>query len=193
MIPASKAFILIVFFLLVLDLFVAANAAQHGLVTGNVNFRKGPSTSDPIIGHLRAGEEVQVITRNPAGWYFVMHQGRPGFVHKAYVKLQPRENSRTPLDSKTRKLLFLAAMILVGAGIIIFVVLFAPLLRKIATILAGSVIAAGLGDLGFHFNLLYSLISVAVVLLLLLLFLARREKNRVTPADLVADRLRKAA
>jgi len=122
-----------------------------------------------------------------------MHQGRPGFVHKAYVKLQPRENSRTPLDSKTRKLLFLAAMILVGAGIIIFVVLFAPLLRKIATILAGSVIAAGLGDLGFHFNLLYSLISVAVVLLLLLLFLARREKNRVTPADLVADRLRKAA
>jgi uncharacterized protein YraI len=79
-------------FILFLPVVVFAEAAQLGRVTSDVNFRKGPSTSEPVIGRLRAGEEVQVIKRNSVLWYFVVYKGQPGFVHERYIKVRQNQN-----------------------------------------------------------------------------------------------------
>src|SRR2546425_12277162 len=103
----------------------SADAAQPGRITAEVNFREGPSRSAPIIGRLKAGAQVQVIKRNPAGWYFVMHQQRPGFIHVRYVKLE--EENPNPI----KQFVIAERHFLIPAGLILGVALALWILRKV--------------------------------------------------------------
>ena len=177
----------------ILALPVLAHAAQRGRITHDVNFREGPNRSTRRIDVLKTGSEVEIVRRDPTGWYSIRYHGQTGFVHKAYVKPAPSGNSATPPNPETSNLLILAAMIFAGLGIIVVVARLAPFALKIASILGGSLIMVGAFNLGFQLDMLYTLTSVAFALLLLVLILTRKEKNRETPLYSVADRLRKAA
>src|SRR5437867_6070857 len=106
-------------FLLFLALFSSANATQLSRTTGEVNFREGPSLSAPVIQILPAGSEVQVLSERRPGWYLVVYRGRPGFVHKNYIKLpeDQRPNRRPP--SMHRQLAMPAGMLVAGVGIVL--------------------------------------------------------------------------
>src|SRR5258706_2175709 len=130
-----------------LIVYSSTDAAQSGRIIGQVKFREGPSRSARIIGVLPGGAEVQIIRRDPAGWYLIRYRGQSGFVHEAYVKPQPSRNLPPPSTAKTTKLLILAGMILGGGGIILVIAIFAPFFRRIASLLGGSFITVGLVNL----------------------------------------------
>jgi hypothetical protein len=179
--------------LLMVILSAAADAAQLGRTTGEVNFRKAPDRSAPIIERLPAGMEVEVIERNPAGWYFIRQNGRPGFVHESYIKLEKhneRQGSGKATSDQSAKLVGIILMA-IGATLILFVV--APFLFKLGTILFGCAVCALTLDLAFKFGMLYSLVCVAVGLLIALLLLNRNKTNSKTSADANALPFKKAA
>ncbi|MBQ3132614.1 MAG: SH3 domain-containing protein [Clostridia bacterium] len=59
----------------------------QGTSTANVNFRSGPSTSGTTIyGKITEGDTVDIIGQ--AGtWYYVVYQGRVGFVSGDYINI----------------------------------------------------------------------------------------------------------
>src|SRR6266540_1553510 len=81
--------------LLMLILPAATDAAQLGRITEEVNFREAPSRSAPRIGRLAAGAEVEVIMREPDGWYFIVYRGQRGYVHESYVAVKAAPTVRT--------------------------------------------------------------------------------------------------
>jgi hypothetical protein len=173
--------------------FACADVPQLGQVTGQVHFREGPSRSSRAKEVLATGTEIEIISQDPAGWYLVKHNGHTGFVHGAYIELRPSVQSPTRLNPRTKRFLFLAAMILVGGGIMVMVAILVPFARKIAIILGGSLITVGVLDLGFRLSMLYSLIGVALVLLALVLVLTRKRQNQAPATPSISDTFRKAA
>src|SRR6516165_7758691 len=75
---------------------LSANAAEHGHVISDVNFRKAPDRSAPLIGKLPGGAQVEVIKRDPAGWYLVRYGGQSGFIHERYLKIE-KDNDKSRL------------------------------------------------------------------------------------------------
>ena len=65
-------------------------------------------------------------------------------------------------------------MILMSIGVIAIVYVLAPLLIRTAFVLAASLIAVVVLDLGFRLGVLYSLFSVALGLVIATLLLARK-------------------
>ncbi|MDR1068851.1 MAG: SpoIID/LytB domain-containing protein [Clostridiales Family XIII bacterium] len=57
----------------------------------NLNVRGGPSTSYAIIGSLKSGAAVTIISTS-GSWHKIQYNGGIGYVHTSYVKL----NSTTP-------------------------------------------------------------------------------------------------
>jgi uncharacterized protein YgiM (DUF1202 family) len=159
-----------------------AEAAQLGRITGEVNFREGPSRSTARIGRLATGTEVEVIKRESNGWYSIVHEGRKGFVHPNYVIVET--------GSKARKRFGLIVMIL---GATLVALYFVPILPRLALILIVSVLAIILLDFGFSLGVLYSLTFVSLALLGILLFLKSKEKSITTPIDSASEVTRKAA
>lgn len=64
------------------------------VTTADVNFRKGPSTSDGIYRVLANGTKVQVVSSSPSnGFYKISHQGTTGWVYGAYVSVSSSSSS----------------------------------------------------------------------------------------------------
>src|SRR5215471_16373437 len=122
-------------FLLFLALPTSADAAQFGRITSQVNFREGPSRSARVINVLAPGTEVAILREYPGGWYLVVHQGRPGFVHKNYVDLQRKENSAREGDLINSHLARPGGMILASVGVILMAYVWAPFLLTTASVL----------------------------------------------------------
>jgi hypothetical protein len=166
----------IVFLLLIS---INANAAQPGRITSEVNFRKGPSTSEPVISRLRADEEVEVIKLNPSGWYFVTYRGRPGFIHKNYLKIDQQKHSNAAMEPRRHQLAKRAGMILAGLGILLMASVLVPELPPTATALCAAMVTVVVFDLWFQLGMLYSFFFASLgALLIFLLF--RRSKNSPT-------------
>ena len=59
----------------------------QGTSTANVNFRSGPSTSGTTIyGKISEGDKVDIIGQTGT-WYYVVYEGRTGFVSGDYIKI----------------------------------------------------------------------------------------------------------
>jgi uncharacterized protein YraI len=160
--------------LLLLISVASSEAGQVGRTTSQVNFREGPSRSARVINILAAGTEVSILREDPGGWYLVIHQGQPGFIHKNYVNLEHHQNSARWFDSLSGHLAMPAGMILVSIGVIAIAYVLAPFLLTIAVVLAGSLMAVVVLDLGFQLGVLYSLFSVSLGLVIAILFLTRK-------------------
>jgi hypothetical protein len=172
--------IYLLFLMLILP--AAADAAQLGRITEEVNFRDGPSRSAPRIGRLAAGVEVEVIKREPAGWYFIVYRGHRGYVHQNYIAVKAAPTVRTRLG-----------FILILAGGVLIALYFFPIAPRVATFLLLSFAGVLLLDAGFHFGMLYSLFFISLGLLLVLVFLSRKEKKKADISEKVQDVFRKAA
>jgi len=179
-------------FLLFLALPISAEATQFGRTTSQVNLRAGPSRTSRIIGVLAQETEVAILREDPGGWYLVIYQGRPGFVHKGYVELQ-HQNPARRFEWKSSHLAKPAGVILVSLGVILIVYVLAPFLLTTAIVLAGSLITVVVLDLYFQLGALYSLFSVSLGLLLAVLFLARKNRSRTPSPNKASPITRKAA
>jgi Bacterial SH3 domain len=174
--------------LVMLVLSAGVEAAQFGRVTNEVNFRKGPDRSAPVIARLPAGTEVEVIKLDSSGWYFITYRGRPGFVHKNYITLGQHQNSDQRLEPRRRQLAVSAGIILAGTGIILIAGVLAPDLLKTAMALVIALVSVVVLDLLFQLGVLYSFICVSFGVLALFLLLKSKKKNRAPVVDQIAPR-----
>ena len=81
----------------------------RGTATGHLKVRRGPSLEDEVIGHLRSGTTVQVISRNRY-WVEIVYQGKTGWVGAAYMNVdcggtvepapEPASASETPTPAR---------------------------------------------------------------------------------------------
>jgi SH3 domain-containing protein len=178
----------ITFLLLVMLVLPAGvEATQVGRVTNEVNFRKGPDRSAPVIARLPADTEVEVIRLDSSGWYFITYRGRPGFVHKNYITLGQHQNSDQRLELWRRQLAVSAGIILAGIGIILMARILAPDILKTAAVLVIALVLVLVLDLLFQLGVLYSLYFVSFGVFALFLLLKSRKKsgaiavNQITP------------
>jgi len=171
---------------LLLFLSVSVEAAQLGRITSEVNFRKAPDTSASVIGRLPEGAEVRVIRAASADWYEISHAGRLGFVHKNYVRLDPRQNSRR-VETKNRPA-WILGMVLAASGIILMASVLAPDLLLHATILGLGFGLVVVFDLLFQLGLLYSLFFVSFAVLALVIFFKRKKKVRSVSFEEISPR-----
>ena len=62
-----------------------------GIVKTNLNFRKGPSTNDEIIGVHEKEEELRILSKSD-GWYKVQNsEGKTGWSHGKYIEESDKE------------------------------------------------------------------------------------------------------
>jgi uncharacterized protein YraI len=168
---------IICFLILVSAGLADAEAGQLGRTTGEVNLRKGPDRSAPLVGRLPAGTEVEVIKLDPAGWYFITYKGRPGFVHKTYITLNQHQNSDQRLEPRRRQFAMPAGIILAGVGIILMASVLAPDLLLTAAALVFALVSVVVLDLLFQLGVLYSLFCVSFGVFGLFLFSRERKKT----------------
>ena len=57
------------------------------VASGNLNIRKNPTTSSSVIGKLRGGTIVDILSKESNGWYYINASGKKGYVHGEYVTL----------------------------------------------------------------------------------------------------------
>lgn len=173
----------IISLLLLISLFATvAETAQLGRITGEVNFREGPSRSTARIGRLAADAEVEVIKRESNGWYSIVHGGQRGYVHQDYIAI------KTPPQIRTR-----TGIILIVIGATLIALHFFPVLPRVTMFLIFSFSGVLLLDTGFHFGMLYSLFSVSVGVLLVLVFVTQKEKKKAKSSEKAPDLYRNAA
>ncbi len=60
-----------------------------GTITASVlNVRKGPGTTNGILGTLKKGDKVEIIQLNAAqDWYKIIYNGMEGYVHASYLTI----------------------------------------------------------------------------------------------------------
>ncbi|GGL52648.1 hypothetical protein GCM10007968_15810 [Sporolactobacillus putidus] len=68
------------------------SSSTTGMITTDVNFRKGPDTTYGIYEVLHAGTTVEWLADAPNGWVKVSYGGNDGYVYGDYVK---KETSTT--------------------------------------------------------------------------------------------------
>jgi len=174
-------------YLLLLVLSSFAHAGQLGRTTQDVNLRQGPSLSAPRIERLKAGTEVEVVNRDHPGWYFVLHQRRPGFVYERYVQIEERREAAAQVHSNTNKLVMLALAAVIAIVVILLFARFRP--WKTAFACAGFFAVL---NIGFKLDALYSLVLAWLVVVGVALCLTRKI-NRQTSSNERAAKLKKAA
>lgn len=64
--------------------FLPAAQAAPGYATANVNIRSGPGTTNPVIGTLVRGQQVDV-QQCQGNWCYVINPGRNGWVSSSYL------------------------------------------------------------------------------------------------------------
>ena len=68
-------------------------------VDNTLNVRKGPSTSDTIIGKLYYGNKVEIVDSSNANWHKIKFNDGYGYVHKDYITFtKPTSNFPHSLD-----------------------------------------------------------------------------------------------
>jgi uncharacterized protein YgiM (DUF1202 family) len=113
-----------------LSLSAHLSSAQEATANRGVNLRSDPSTKNPPIGHLNAGETVTLLSETPkASFYHVKtSDGTEGWVGKKYLTVgqpsatgpsstshplhQPVIHTRTKTASRLRKRAGLAQLLL---------------------------------------------------------------------------------
>src|SRR5262249_42282949 len=113
----------------------SSEAGEVGRIIRQVNFREGPTRTARIIDVLSPGTEVAILREDPGSWYQVMHHGRPGFVHKSYIDLQPLQNPPSRFDWKKNALVRSAGIILASVGLVLMAYVCAPFLLITASVL----------------------------------------------------------
>ncbi|MBN9648050.1 SH3 domain-containing protein [Terrisporobacter glycolicus] len=79
------------------------SSSEKGVTTGNLNFRKGASTSSSIIETIPKNTTIEVIDKSTSGWYKVKYKGNTGYVSKDYVKLNGSgSDDNTPPSSSEK-------------------------------------------------------------------------------------------
>ena len=99
--------LLIVFSMFAAFLFMGkAHASYQGMVTSNVNFRKGPSTSNSIYTEIKKGSYVEVLSLNTtsgggcgAGWLNISYDGKNGYVCASYIYIDGNDIFLRPWTS----------------------------------------------------------------------------------------------
>jgi hypothetical protein len=180
-----KAIFLACLFVLIYHFSASADAAQPGRIISEVNFREGPSRSTRIIGRLPAGASVQIVKREPAGWYLVNVGGRRGFVYEKYLTIsQPVKWSS---DSKR------LGAILISIGLMLILHYFFPFISKTAALLIGSFVSGLVADLVFQMGILYSFFAVVLGLLIAVSYLIYRKQSRAVAAAEKPQIIKKAS
>lgn len=54
--------------------------------TSVLNVRTGPSTSDEVIGTLKKGDIVEIVSRKTHGWYKIKYYNSYAYVHASFIK-----------------------------------------------------------------------------------------------------------
>ena len=77
---------------------------KKGTVTASaLNIRKGPSTKNTIIGSLKRGSKVEIISTSK-GWHKIKYKNGYGYVSSDYVKINSTSsNSSSNLNSKPQE------------------------------------------------------------------------------------------
>ena len=67
----------------------------YGVLTGNVNFRKGPGQSYESYGTLAKGIQIPIYEKS-GSWYRTVLDERDGYVSASYVDFTPVDTTNTP-------------------------------------------------------------------------------------------------
>ena len=65
-------------------------------MTGNANFRKGPSTNDAIIRQFKKGDLVILTGEVSGGWTQILRDGELGWVSSEFLKVWGEEKTASP-------------------------------------------------------------------------------------------------
>jgi uncharacterized protein YraI len=85
------------------NLATGANTATIGTATvtsANLNVRKAPSVSDPRLGSLYKGDQIEVIGRT-GEWLNILYKGQPAFIHSNYTNLTSKSASQDNSKKET--------------------------------------------------------------------------------------------
>ena len=69
------------------------------VVTGSVNFRTGPSTSNSVIRKLSIDQTVELVSIYNSSWYKVIHNGTTGYLSPRYISSAAPSTGTTPAPS----------------------------------------------------------------------------------------------
>ena len=74
---------------------------RYGIVTASsLNVRSGPSTKNHIVGMVVKGTKLTILGTQ-GSWYRISLNGKDGYVHGNYVKLETSKNETTPPPANT--------------------------------------------------------------------------------------------
>ncbi len=91
-------------------------AGNIGEVTASsLNVRSGPSTSNSIIGGLKRGAKVDIISSED-GWYKIAYRNTTGWVSGDYVAIKSSDDTSIDKPSTTNKKLISTASLNVRSG-----------------------------------------------------------------------------
>ena len=68
-------------------------------VKTSLNIRKSPTTSSSIIGSLKNGTIINIISKHNNDWYYINNNGKKGYVHKEYVSILDNGSSSNQNNS----------------------------------------------------------------------------------------------
>ncbi|MFJ5761962.1 SH3 domain-containing protein [Neobacillus sp. NPDC093182] len=72
--------------------------------TANLNVRTGPSTKYAILGVIKKGERVDVVSAAGTGWYQILYKEKKAYVSSQYVKIMINEQSEEKNYASTANL-----------------------------------------------------------------------------------------
>lgn len=107
-------FTLLVFFIMVSFLMINTRvyASKIGYTTGNVNFRKGASTSYKVYLEIPKGTQVEVINENPVsgsgcsyGWININYDNKNGYVCASYLYIDGGDIFNRPWTSPKKAII----------------------------------------------------------------------------------------
>ena len=78
-----------------------SSKGKINVASGNLNIRKSPTTSSSVIGKLRGGTIVDILSKESNGWYYINASGQKGYVYGEYVTLVNGSSSSNQSGSTT--------------------------------------------------------------------------------------------
>ena len=74
--------------------------ATGEITGGSVNVRSGPSTSASVLGSVKKGESVEILSQNN-GFYKIVYGGGTAYVSASYVRITDTVETSTPTPAPT--------------------------------------------------------------------------------------------
>ena len=79
------------------------STVKKGKVTSNsLNVRRGPSTKDPVIGSVKKGAIVEIVSTSQNGWYKIKYNKEYGYVSGKYISILSNSDSNNDTSSSTK-------------------------------------------------------------------------------------------